>query len=361
MRLTGFPWRYAAYFFLAIYLFADLYAFKGPLHQRVRAPATLAGVSGEGGLLVARVYGRGLTLLELNEAMRDHLWRRGEQWATLSAEAQKQTRWLVLENLVNDRIVRAFRVMNGLDRPPAGSVTEDEGRLFKKQFEREADHSSRLTLQHLTEDEFQTEVKAGNEDLAWIQEKIAHRTRNVTEVEAEEWYEENKESMMIPPSYRVAHLFLTRHESKKPDREAEIRQIHRALGSGEGKFEEKVALLSEDERSKRVGGDLGWFTAERMPGEVIAALAKLEPGKMSEPVLSRLGWHLLVLKEKRGARVPAFEEVKTEVLALLQTEIREAAVKSLMAELRLKSVDPTRFLFYYPEVIGQSVPAAMPK
>ena len=92
----------------------------------------------------------------------------------------------------------------------------------------------------------------------------------------------------------------------------------------------------------------------------MAALEKLEPGEMSEPVLSRLGWHLLVLKEKRGARVPAFEEVKTEVLALLQTEIREAAVKSLMAELRLKSVNPTRFLFYYPEVIGQSVPAAMP-
>ena len=277
----------------------------------------------------------------------------------LSEEAKKQTRWLVVESLINDRIVHAFRVMNGVDRLPTASISLDESRLFTKQFEREEDFRSRLDLQHLSDDEFKAGIKAANEDLAWIEEKIAHRMRMVTEAKAPEWYEENKESLTIPASYRAAHLFLTRHDLKKTDREIEVRGIHQKLISGQGKFEDMVVLHSEDERSKKVGGDLGWCTSDRMPEEVIAALVKLEPGKMSQPVLSGLGWHLLLLMEKREERVPSFKEVETEILAALQKEMREAAVKSLIDELRVRSVKPTCFLFYYPDVIERAVPSPM--
>jgi parvulin-like peptidyl-prolyl isomerase len=348
--MMGFSLRYAVCFFVAIYLFVDFYACRGPLYRQMHPPA----------IWVARVHGRGVTLLELEEAMRDHLWRRGEKWIELSTEAQNKTRWLVLESLVNDRLVRAFRLMGGEVRSVEASSAKDEHRLFKKQFEKEGDYRDRLTLHQLTEDEFKNEIQAENDDLAWIEECISDRTRKVTEADAKSWYERNKESLMIPVSYRASHLFLTRHDLKKGGREKEIREIYRKLVSGEERFEEMVALHSEDERSKSIGGDLGWCSSDRMPKEVVAAMAKLEFGKLSEPVLSGLGWHLLIVRERKGQRLPAFEEVRTEILGALQTEVRKSAMTSLFDELRSKSVNPNRFLESYPDVIGRAVPAQMP-
>ena len=361
MSLQGFPWRYAVYFFLAIYLFADLYACRGPLHQRISAPARLSGVEGEGGVLVARVYGRGITRLELSESMRSHLWRRGEKWNELSPEAQRQTRWLVLENLVNDRIVHAFRRMNGLDHLPRESQIEAEHRMWAKQFERDEERSKRLSFQHLTEDELKARMRDDAEDQAWIEEKIAHRTKTVTEERAKEWFEANQESMAIPASYRASHVFLTRHDSKKPDRETEIREAHRRLVAGQEAFSSMAARMSEDERSKKIGGDLGWFTSDRMPPDFMAAVVKLKSGELSEPTLTKLGWHVIQLTETKPPRIPSFEEVQSEILAMLQTEMRTAAVQSLMSELRNKSMRPTQFLFYYKDAIEKAVPAEGPE
>lgn len=361
MSLQGFPWRYAVYFFLAIYLFADLYACRGPLYRRISAPAHLAGVVGEGGVLVARVYGRGITRLELSEAMRSHLWRRNEKWTELSREAQRQTRWLVFENLVNDRIVHAFRRMNGLDHPPKESQIAAEHRMWAKQFEREEERSERLSFQHLSEDELKARMRDDAEDQAWIEEKIAHRLQVVSEDSAKEWYDANQESMAIPMSFRASHVFLTRHDAKKPNREPEIRELHRRLMEGQETLASMAARLSEDDRSKKVGGDLGWFTSDRMPTDFMAAVVKLKPGELSDPVLTNLGWHVIQLTETAPPRLPRFEEVQSEILAMLKTERRGAAVRSLMAELRDKSMRPTQFVFYYKDAINSALPAPGPE
>jgi parvulin-like peptidyl-prolyl isomerase len=47
-----------------------------------------------------------------------------------------------------------------------------------------------------------------------------------------------------------------------------------------------------------------------------------------------LGWHVIKLIEKKPARVPAFEEVRDEVLEMLRNEKREVAVRALLDRLR---------------------------
>jgi acyl-CoA synthetase (AMP-forming)/AMP-acid ligase II len=119
----------------------------------------------------------------------------------------------------------------------------------------------------------------------------------------------------------------------------------------EAAFVQAVAELSEDERTKRRGGDLGWFSAERMPVDFVEAVRGMSVGVPAPVVKTRLGWHWVRVKARQPARVPAFEEVKEEIRAALEGERRELAVKALMGELRLRSVKPTRFLHVFDAVV----------
>lgn len=352
----GFPWRFAVYFIAACWLFGDLYAFKGPLHRRLMAGRGSSS-AGKGGGHVAEVYGRPITRLELQEAMREHLWKRNETWAALGTEAKKQTRWLALENLVNDRILHAFRVMNGLDHVPPISAARHESEFQRRQLADPEDFAKRLAGQQETQKSLDETIRDAQLDEAWIQEKIAHRLAEVTEAEAQAWYDEFKETLEVPMACHAAHIFLTRHDPTKPDREGEMQEIHRKLMAKEKTFAALAAQHSDDERTKGLGGDLGWLTRERTPEDLMQALEKLKVGEFSEPVLTRLGWHLFALLERQESRVPAFAEVREEILAMLTSKRREEAVKSLIAELRDRSQRPTQFVFYHPEIIDLAEPA----
>ena len=52
---------------------------------------------------------------------------------------------------------------------------------------------------------------------------------------------------------------------------------------------------------------------------------------------TKLGWHVIRLIDKKPGRVPTIDEVKREVMALLRDQRREAAVRELLAELRVQA------------------------
>jgi parvulin-like peptidyl-prolyl isomerase len=349
--MQRFPWRFAVYLIAGLYLFVDLALWKGPLHERLTRPWDGSGDDAEG-QAVAMVYGRAITRLELAEALRGYLWRRGETWAGLSETAQKMTRAVVLEQLINDRLVRAFRVMNRLEAAVPEALAEREVEMMRRQFPEAGEWEQRLSWQARTEAEFAGEAREALADEAWIEEKIRHRLVEVTEAVVREWYDLNQESLTVPERYWVAHLYLSAHDPEKRERAAEVAAISaRLVDADEASFTKTVAELSEDERTKRRGGDLGWFSAARMPADFVESVRGMTVGRTSAVVKTALGWHWVRVKSRQPARVPAFEEVKEEIRAALEGERRELAVKALMSELRLRSVKPTRFLHVFDEVV----------
>lgn len=350
--MERFPWRFLVYLLAGLYLFADMVVWRGPVYKRLTKPWGAEGEAVGNGEAVAMVYGKPITRLELAEAIRGYVWRRGEKWESLSAEAQKMTRSVVLEQLINDRLVRAFRVMNGLDESVPDEVAEREVEMMRRQFPGEGEWMKRLSGQAMTEAEFAEEAREALADEAWIEEKIRHRVVEVTESVVRAWYDEHSAELTVPERYRASHLFLTAHDPEKRDRAAEVASVSsRVMGADEAEFARMVAELSEDERTKLKGGDLGWFSAERMPADFIEAVRAAPMGVTTEVVKTRLGWHWLRVKAREAQRVPEYEEVKAEIRAMLEGERKEVAVKALMGELRLRSVKPTRFLHVFQSVV----------
>src|SRR4051794_32106364 len=110
--------------------------------------------------------------------------------------------------------------------------------------------------------------------------------------------------------------------------EAEAKAIRAELDKG-GDFAELAKKKSKDPGASD-GGDLGFFTKEQMVPEFSTVAFALEPGKISDPVKSQFGWHIIKVEEKRNRQAPAFDQVKGQI----ETYVTRKAQAEYVAKLR---------------------------
>ena len=94
-----------------------------------------------------------------------------------------------------------------------------------------------------------------------------------------------------------------------------LRDSSKSLGS----FKKLVTKYSDDEPTKKIGGDLGWITPTSSPIPAIAeVLGLLEKNECSRPVKSDHGYHLLWVEAVKPGGLPSLEThwVEIEEIAL---------------------------------------------
>ena len=113
--------------------------------------------------------------------------------------------------------------------------------------------------------------------------------------------------------------------------EDEAKKIAEELKKG-ANFAELAKKSSKDPGAAD-GGDLGFFTKDQMVPEFSKVAFEMEPGKISDPVKSQFGWHIIKVEEKRNRQAPSFDQVKPQIeqyvvrkaQADYVTKLREAA------------------------------------
>ncbi len=89
------------------------------------------------------------------------------------------------------------------------------------------------------------------------------------------------------------------------------------------------------------GGDLGFFTKDQMVPEFSAAAFALEPGKVSDPVKSQFGWHVIKVEEKRNRQPPPFEQVKGQLETYAVRKAQAEYVAKLREAAKVERLDKT--------------------
>jgi peptidyl-prolyl cis-trans isomerase C len=171
--------------------------------------------------------------------------------------------------------------------------------------------------------------------LAYYHDKLAMEAlltstaKTATTEEAErKAYDEAAKAQPPEPEVHARHILLPTEEEAK----AALARIK----AGED-FAKVATELSKDPSGD--GGDLGWFTKDRMVPEFADAAFKLEPGQVSDPVKSQFGWHIIKVEGKRMKTFPPFEQVKDQAARYVAQKAQTAVIASLREKAKIERLD----------------------
>jgi peptidyl-prolyl cis-trans isomerase C len=146
------------------------------------------------------------------------------------------------------------------------------------------------------------------------------------EEEIKRYYGENSKSF---EQIRASQIFIKATPDggiTEDDARAKAELITKRARAGE-KFENLVEEFSDDPRSKRKGGDLGYISRGRLPLEIENEIFNLKEGEISNPIEAPNGFY--IIKVTQGTKIPPLEQVKGRIQLDLRKRIFSEYAKSL--------------------------------
>jgi peptidyl-prolyl cis-trans isomerase C len=119
--------------------------------------------------------------------------------------------------------------------------------------------------------------------------------------------------------------------------EEEAKKVEDELKKG-ADFAELAKKESKDPGASD-GGDLGFFTKEQMVPEFSKVAFELEPGKISDPVKTQFGWHIIKVEEKRARKAPTFDQVKPQIEQFVTRKAQADYVAKLRETAKVERLD----------------------
>jgi peptidyl-prolyl cis-trans isomerase C len=260
-------------------------------------PLALAfGLSGQialaqapGNKVLAKVNGEAITEQDVSTAIDDV----GAEYPNLPPE---NLRTLTLEFLIEMKIVAQKAKAEKIDQ------TED----FKR---RMAYVQQRVLMQQLL---------------------LREATAATSDAAVKKFYDEQVAQIKPVEEVRARHILV--------ENEDDAKKIVVRLKGGED-FAKVAKELSKDPGSGAEGGDLGFFTQDRMVPEFAAAAFALKPGDLSAPVKTQFGWHVIKLEERRQRPLPAFDQIKDRVAQSLAARAQQEFLANLRKDAKIEKTE----------------------
>lgn len=161
---------------------------------------------------------------------------------------------------------------------------------------------------------------------AYLEEVVA---KGITDEEVKAEYDNIFKDFEGKEQLRARHILV--------ESEDDAKAIVEELNNGADFVE--VAKAKSTGPSGPQGGDLGYFAEGDMVPEFYEAANALEVGKISAPVQSQFGWHVIKLEDRKAAEPPAFEQVQQQVRQRVLAKKFEEIVAKNKEELTIEIVE----------------------
>ncbi|MFO1243222.1 MAG: peptidylprolyl isomerase [Rickettsiales bacterium] len=152
---------------------------------------------------------------------------------------------------------------------------------------------------------------------AFLDREVSSR---ISEDELKKTYDEKVKQYSGKREIRASHILV--------GSEDKARDLVKQLKAGKD-FDALAKEASEDKATAAAGGDLGFFSEDRMVPEFSKAAFALKRGQISDPVKTDFGWHVIKITDESPVKVPSFDEVKDS----LRDELKEKTFKQYIDQL----------------------------
>ncbi len=276
-----------------------------PGQQHEQAPATAVPEPIDS--IVAVVDDVPILESEIQAAMAAEMERLGIDPSDSATVAE--LRRFVLDDAITGKVLYKEALARGMAVDPDELETEVQRRI-QEDVERlggEDLFMAELAREGLQRSEYEERLRERLKEKMLIERFIQAYGNFGTEITPEDvraYYEEVREDLpQRQPAVHLEHIVI----AARPDSNAyaarlqTVQDLARRIRSGEISFEEAARRFSDD-ASGREGGSLGRVTkgeiATQLGEQTEKAIFSLEPGQVSDPIQSPLGWHLFTLDAK---------------------------------------------------------------
>jgi len=204
-----------------------------------------------------------------------------------SSELTAEQRDSALDNLIRAQVLGQQATKDGVDKTPETATYLELTRLN--------------VLQQAMSDRYLKDRKPSEQEL---------RAEYETQVAA-----------MAKQEYHAKHILVAT--------EPFALKVVERLQKGE-KFED-IAKRESMDSSKDNGGDLGWFTPDKMAKPFADAVVAMKPGEYThKPIQTQYGWHVVELVETRDLTPPPYDQVRQRLEQVVQAKKFKAYTDGLI-------------------------------
>lgn len=177
--------------------------------------------------------------------------------------------------------------------------------------------------------------KQGTDKIASVQQKIEDAKRKIvlrafldqrtasliSEADIKSAYEQLVKKLSGEEEVRARHILVAT--------EKEADDLYDKIEDG-GDFAKLAEEFSKDPASAGQGGDLGYFTHDKMVKPFANAAFSLKKGETSKPVESPFGWHVIKVEDRRPVTIPTLNEARDEIAGDLRDKKLGSYVSGLL-------------------------------
>ena len=158
----------------------------------------------------------------------------------------------------------------------------------------------------------------------------------VTDADVLAYYKAHQAQFEVKEQVRVRHILIAvpNGADSKTDAAAKAKadDLLKQIKAG-GNFAELASKNSDDPGSKAQGGELGWLDRGKTVPEFDRTAFSLAPGQTSDVIKTQFGYHILQTEEKKTAHERPLDEVRAEIVPVLEQQRAGAAEQALAAQI----------------------------
>jgi parvulin-like peptidyl-prolyl isomerase len=158
----------------------------------------------------------------------------------------------------------------------------------------------------------------------------------VSDADIRAFYRQHAERFRVPEQLHIRHITLRFPRDATDDQKAQVHErivaIQQQIEGGRD-FAELAREYSEDP-SRQQGGDAGFKTADQVARTFGQAVLDLPAGHMSPPIETPLGYHLVIVAERRPGRTIPLARVQAQIRQNLYRQQTRKPIQAHIKQLR---------------------------